>query len=239
MLRKRYKMRYKRRRTMRRRRKIYKKSTRPEVKFVQTNLMGSTIAVQKTSNPGAAVYQADCFGTASADGLLAAITTGTQSMQRIGNKIFLKKIVLHMTVWLCPLNTDTATYDSVIVRLLLPGVGVYYGGADVDNFWYGTLTNHVHDFIRRSNVKCYLDRTFTLQAQTPISGTGRTGKGALKRLTFSIPFNRVIEYAVSTNSPKYLEDRMNFNAFAFSPDVAGGTQIVCHNSSWRLYYTDP
>lgn len=235
-----YMRRKRRKRMMRRRYRRYRKYPKREVKITDINLLNSTVYTENRGVPTYNLTSSYIFGTSSSSGLLSAIGQGSGSNQRIGNKIFVKAIAVHMTVWLCPASDDTGTYDTVTLRVLSSGIDSSYLGNDVNNYWSNYLTTHVHDYPRRSNYKTYLDKTVTLLANNPISGATRAGKGVMRTFKWQLNFrNRTVEFKDFNTQPKYLEDRINMVAMAFSPSVADLKQLVCYNANIRIYYTDP
>lgn len=226
--------------TVRRRRTRRRMKNKAEVKYCDINLVNGSISTQNLATAARTLYQINGFGPTTNEGILAAIGQGAGNGQRIGNKILVKAISIHTTMWICPDSTDTVSYDSVLVRYLAHTAPVYFGGSDVTDFWSSNITTHIHDFPRLANYKVYLDKTLSLQASTPVTGVGRTGKGNIKNYKFTLKYrNKPVEYKDGSTSLKYQADRICLNAIAFSPSVANNVQLVCQNVVVRIYFTDP
>ena len=239
-------------RKYRRRKRVYKKTRRlirvrrrtpkmkTEVKFVDINFINNAVDTENLPVANKSLSNQWAVGAANTDGILSAIVQGTAANQRVGNKIVVKAISWHSVLWLCPATTDTNNYDTCTCRVFCAAVPTYFGGSDIADFWSNSVTSHLHDFPRRSNYNIYMDKILSLNSPNDITGLTRTGRGAMRHYKATLNFrNRVVEYKDGTNSPKLFEHRFNFFNFAFSPSVANGTQVICHNSVIRIYFTDP
>lgn len=238
----RFRKRTRRRRVTKRYRRFSRKSRmssrKTEVKYATFSVVGA--AIKQMNLPIANITAAadDLSGPASTNGFLGIIGLGTGANQRIGNKINIVKCVLTYNVYLCPGSGDTNSYDVTQVRLMAPALGQQYGGSDTTDFWYNGLTTHIAGRPRRSNYKIYLDKTITLAAATPITGPTRAGKGVMRTYKYTLSRRGPMEYKDGSTEPKYANDKFVLYHFAFSPSVANGTQMVCANYSFRVYFTD-
>lgn len=176
-------------------------------------------------------------------GLISRIQPGVSNGQRVGSSIYGKFISFKMLLWLCPASTDTGTYTTTSVRIIVHNSPGYNGGSDISNFFDADTIIPIMNRPERANFNIYYDKVITLNAPIYIDGPTRAGKGVMRKLDFRLPLGRQIEFSepVGTGTSQVKKDRdiYTLSIFAYSPSVADDVQIACISYSIRTYYTDP
>lgn len=240
MLQKRYrKMRKVKRRSTVRRPRTGMKKNKPEMKIFTSvyedfAIYATLAAVDTTSSPGAANLYPD---------LLNRILPGTGSNQRVGSRIFVKKIQYSGIIFLCP-QGNSASLNSALVRLVVCSAGWgTTGGSSIQYFFDHPLKRIFNGSLNRRRYSFFKDKIISLNsgwpASTNASGVQDPGTGLMKHFNITINVNKNVKYSPDLTT---VPDEMNsYCLFAFGAVVQPSnteTRVACMSLRTRVWYTD-
>lgn len=232
---------YKRRRRFRRRR-IYRRrrimrrmrSKKAEVKVMTVHAYNQALQCYNLPSASQSLPNTANF----AIDLLSNISKGVENYQRIGDKIFVKKVVFKFYVYSCPANTSY----SVGTFMFRPIIGSWVGpvATAVPYVFKSTSTDLFTNYTDRSNYIIHHDRVYIVPAYGDATTT-TTFKGAMRLITVSLPFNRGVTFNV-TGETRLSANRISLGALVSVPNRSAlstpGAQFGCFDYSMRVYYTD-
>lgn len=170
--------------------------------------------------------------------MIGNISLGTDSTNRIGQSIFVKKIVIYLYPYLCPANRASYSVNQSLLRVMVTGAREPAGT---------TCTSFFHEadkwpdlgFIDRRNRPVHYDKWFDIQATQPTT-SAQIMQGKVRRIV--IPF-RVNRRCVFTSTGAVKEDSNCFSLqmAAIPPayaEITDATQVFCTAWSYRVYFTD-
>lgn len=184
----------------------------------------------------------------STDFIGGAIARSTAQDGRIGQHIFVKKIVFDVYAELCPkfidspnltLSANTAHLRIIIDNQRATGALSQYFRKPVLYACFGTPDRRV--------VGVHFDKTYSYQAGFPANriagspGYNDVGLGMVRkhRITFNV--NRSVTFDANTdNTMKNDSDVYSFKILGYYPNMVAGTryQTHCFSLNTKIYYTD-
>lgn len=244
------KRRYRKRKyRIKRRRRNYRASARPEVKVYDKSLTGRGVKLDITT---AGTLMQSYFVMSN---IFSSIAQGTNSYERIGNRIFVKSIQMRIEYWTCGFtyNSTNQLVNTALMRVICSDA---IGNVDAQNFFAGTNGgSKIACPLNRKVWNIHYDRVFRLSqglANVP-GGTASTSSyavGDIRTTVINMPINKIITYAQldGGSSPGVKDDSglYSFAALASLPNAAAYTTTggaaypnpVCTNWHLRIYYTD-
>jgi len=242
MLRKRYKM---KRRSMRRStrrsgiRKGFKKST-PEIK-IQTDIYPSLEIMATRLNAVSASLPATGF---LINDILRTIVAGTGPNQRVGSRIFVKKIQISITVYLCP-EGNSVELNSALIRCVVGTAGWdKTSGTSIANFFDTPVIYPFNGPLNRRLYSYFYDKIVTMNsgwaAETDSSGTASAGLGMAKHFNVTLNVNKNIKYIPSSAVPTDEASSYSLFLFGFTPALPANfeARVACCTVRTRTWYTD-
>lgn len=243
MLRKRYKMKRRpmRRSTTRRTgtRKGFKRST-PEIK-IQTDIYPSLEIKASRLNAVSASLPATGF---LVNDILRTIVAGTGSDQRIGGRIFVKKIQISVTVYLCP-EGNSASLNTTLIRCAVGTAGWdKAAGTSIGNFFDKAVIYPFNGPLNRRLYSFFYDKIVTMNSGWPAStnGTGVAdpGTGMTKHFNITLNVNKNIKYIPASAIPTDEASSYSLFMWGFMPSQPANTEarVACATLRVRTWYTD-
>jgi len=243
MLRKRYKM---KRRSMRRsttrrssNRKGFKKST-PEIK-IQTDIYPSLEIKASRLNASSASLPATGF---LLNDLLRTIVAGTGPSQRIGGRIFVKKIQINVVAYLCP-EGNSASLNTTLIRCAVGTAGWdKVAGTSVANFFDTPVIYPFNGPLNRRLFSFFYDKIVTMNSGWPAStnatGTPDPASGMCKSFNITLNVNKNIKYIPSSAVPTDESSSYSLFMWGFMPNQPANTEarVACATVRTRTWYTD-
>lgn len=242
----RYRMRRRRRTTkvitpsgIRRRRRI-KYGDKPEIKYRDISVQGAAIYTEPLPNPPNNTLYA---GFTNSVNMLSRIVQGTDYGQRIGNKIFLMKIKIYVSIWLCVPSGTTMRLNTGLVRHIISNPLMNTAtDADTASYWSNPLQKHFEDAVNRKTFTVLYDKTKSITSGYPndnVTSSNNTVTGAIKNYTITLPINRYVTYN-QAGYPKEDYDQFSFTSIAKYPNstTATSTQTFCMDYRIRMWYRD-
>lgn len=172
------------------------------------------------------------------------IAVGAAYNQRVGQRIFAKKIQISFTTFICP-EGNSASCNSVVVRHQIGSAGWdKAAGTAINNYFDETVT---HPFTGPNNRKLY--KTFkekivhfnsAISAQNSPAGLGITGIGMVKHYKMNINVNKNIKYSTNSATPSDESSSYGLFVMCYVPNQPGGTETraCCSSVRIRLWFTD-
>lgn len=188
--------------------------------------------------------------------VLNGIAQGTNSYQRIGNRIVVKSMQLRCNYWTCGFtytaDGGTINYTSSNTGLMRVIVSNIAGGnSDTTTFYAGTNGgNKITCPLNRKVHNIFKDKVFRLQGGIANGTAQYSCTGDIRSFKMNIPINRTITYqqadSGTSSSVKDSNDYFSVSACSFIPNGASFPTTlanptvtpVCSNWSLRIYYTD-
>lgn len=243
MLRKRYKM---KRRPMRRSttrrpksRTGIRKST-PEIK-IQTDVYPSLEVEATRLSAASASLPATGF---LVNDLLRTITAGTSGAQRIGNRIFVKKIQINVTAYLCPEGND-AQLNSALLRCVVSTAGWdKAAGTSIANFFDTPVIYPFNGPLNRRLYSTFFDKVVTFNSPYPAicdgDGIPTPGLGMSKSFNITLNVNKNVKYAPTSAVPADEMNSYSLFMWAFTPSLPPGVEVrvICSSVRVRTWFTD-
>lgn len=230
-------------RRLTRRLKPYKNPRKQEVKLHTTYLNGFAVGAMYSSTPTTDLFDRSIVCNSSrTDGLLGHIGQGITKSTRIGNQIFVKKMVFKMFLWTCPTSSQTTYQDGVTVRALITNTRAKYSGIGLYNAPNYFRTPESHQMVQapdRSTYNVYHDRLYYWRPQIGVRGANagdNMGYGREVRIT--LPINRTVTY---NDNGIVKEDRDVINLYLWGHipmNTTDNKQLLCGNMTVTTYYTD-
>lgn len=240
---KRYKRRYKRRY----RRSSYNRAMRKageEVKYATVYNTGKGIPVDITADtyiPTGALIFNNLFGI---------IAKGTNYYNRIGNKVFVKNIVLKADMWTCGF-TDSTGYrrdiNSALVRVFVTSLN----SSTLQPAFFSPANGGAKMLapINRKNYQVHYDKTISLSegyTNDTLTTSSAYYTGKIKRFSVNLRVNKFISWNDFTDIPGAGSEGLTNHNYYYSlgalsaiprngPDEA---TPVCSNWYARIYFTD-
>jgi len=243
MLRKRYKM---KRRPMRRSttrrpksRTGIRKST-PEIKiktdiYPSLEIMATRLGAASASLPATGFLVND---------LLRTIVAGTGGGQRIGNRIYVKKIQINVTVYLCPSGAD-AQLNTGLLRCVVSTAGWdKAAGTSIANFFDTPVIYPFNGPLNRKLYSTFYDKTVTLNSPYPAicdgDGIPTPGLGMNKSFNITLNLNKNIKWTPTSAIPTDESNSYSLFMWAFTPSLPPDveTRIFCSSLRVRTWFTD-
>lgn len=176
--------------------------------------------------------------------VIANITKGTNGNERIGDHIFVKKIVFDFWGDLCPKvwNTPATNIDcnSILHRTL---IGNWRNSGDVSGIWRNAVAYQIHGQVDRRAYNVHLDRLQQITVGIPASqksSAAVTGMGKTWHKQMVLNLNRQVTFDANTGKMKRDEDVVSLAMLGHLPSPAPSTwyQTACMCYRIRIYYTD-
>jgi len=242
MLRKRYtKMRrVKRRSTVRRPRKTGIRSAKPEMKIwtgIYTNLeiMSSYLLAGSVNLPGSHLLITDS---------LVNIVQGTGADQRIGNRIFVKKIQYSVIAWLCP-EGNSVTINSALLRYNVVSAGwEKAAGTSLTRYFDSIMVRPMTGSLNRRLYSVWKDRYVHMNsawpAATDAAGDPDPGNGMIKHFNININVNKNVKFTPGVNQVSDESSSYSLALYAQIPSQPQNTEAraACCSVRVRIWYTD-
>jgi len=235
---------------LKRRIKIKKMMAKPEVKYSRISSDSINVVPNTNYTNQSLTNGTHCFGisgaAANTTGVLQSILNGTGNADRIGNAIFVKKIVAKFGIWICPTSADTASYDDMPFRLICHNAPQSTGGPVLSDFFATSNPDKTLDYVNMRAHTVHKDMKFVLRTHTtPITGIARSYRlPGYRQIIMSIPVNQIVHYTgpattVATNFIRDLEKHtFNFSLFGFNHNLIFDSQIACSTRQLTIYFTD-
>lgn len=216
-----------------------KQAKKPEVKYYDY------IATDKphkiSANTGTSTNLWDIQHTLS--GLLSSIAQGTGRNQRIGNRIYVKFIKFSMWTTGCP-GATTYNVGDFNLRVIVHNTGLtrITAGNTISDFFSPAIAKNINGFINRTNIYVMHDKTYLFRTGWVTGAINPDNLcGASRKLTFNVPFGRLVEYIDGTSTVKNDRDFISLSTIVGCPGMSTATnttQVACSDISLRIYYTD-
>lgn len=240
------KKRRRRRRFMKRRykkRSYAMRGSKPEVKYTTMFLSNKGIPVDR---------DADTYITNTAyvfTNIFGAIGKGTKFFERIGNKIFVKTVVIKCDMWTCGYTQGANRYDvnTALVRIIVHNL----------NFSTNVLAFFAPDNaglkflcpVNRKNYTVHYDKVYRLSSGYPNDATITSSShltGDIRRVTITLKVNKYIDWndftGIAGAGAEGLTDHKNYYSVSALSQVPregfDATAPVCSNWMCRIYFTD-
>lgn len=239
-MRRRLKYKRKRRYIIKRRRISRRPTKKVETKIYTVNIQSQAIyathAASATANSaGAWLLTTD---------LLSNIVPGTAANQRIGSKIFVKKIQMLHTVYLCPLG-NSAQINHATVRYVIGSFGWQQSaGTPFSDFFDAPVNVTINGSMNRRKYMINKDKTYVIASGWPApndaAGLLNTGQGMTKVIRHTLNLNRSITYMPGSNQVKDERNSINLACFGYLAGQPAGTETrcACQATRYRVWYTD-
>jgi len=241
MLQKRYrKMRKVTKRSPVRRPRAGLKSSKPEIKMWTGSYPAlEIVAVRSTATSTALTGKQFLIAD-----FLKNIEQGVGISQRVGLRIFVKKLQISCTTYLCPEGND-ATINSCVIRHQIGSAGWdRTAGTQINNYFDSGIT---YPFTGPNNRKLF--RTFKerivhlnspLPAQTTALGVGISGTGMVKHYKINVNINKNVKYSPHSNTPADESTSYSLFTMAYTPMQPSNTEIrvACMSTRVRIWFTD-
>jgi len=176
--------------------------------------------------------------------MLSGIENGAERNQRIGNKIFVKFIRFYMFVRGCP---DSSNYHvgNFLLRVIVSNTGNIRvaAGTAINGYFSTSEQRNFNGLIDRSAVTVYHDRVYNITSNGYVTTTATPTSmiGGSRRITFTVPINRTVDYITGTNTVRNDRDQLSLITIVGTPGmnaVTNTNQIACYDLNYRVYYTD-
>lgn len=222
------------------RRRTASKASKPEMKIWTGHYPEIAIYASQYAAPSTTLYAA-AFIVGDA---IKNITIGTGSSNRIGTRIFVKKIQYSIIPFLCP-EGNNAQLNSGLIRFIVSSAGwEKTAGTTVAGFSDSTTTRPINFSPNRRFYSFFKDTYLTLNSGYPASvdGTGnsRPGLGMIKHINLNINVNKEVKFSPDTTS--LADESSSYSLFAIGaiPAQPGSseTRVACANIRLRIWYTD-
>lgn len=233
------------RRFVRRKRRSYTRSRsgKPEVKYTTIFVANKGIPVDRDGD----TYLSNTSYVYT--NVFNAITKGTAFYNRIGNKIFVKNIIIKTDMWTCGYSHLGTRYDvnTAMARIIVNNT----------NFTNSTLAffapaNGGLKFlcpVNRKNYTVHHDKVYRLSSGYPNDNVTTSSShltGDLRRVTINMKLNRYIDWNDFTDiagaGTEGLTDHKNYFSIAALSQVPregfDNTTPICSNWMIRIYFTD-
>lgn len=241
MLQKRYtKMRRTKRKSVIRRPRSGLRSSKPEIKmwtgsYPALEFVAIRTAAASSLLGGKQFLIADFFKN---------VTVGAGYNQRVGQRIFAKKIQLSFTTYLCPEGND-ASCNTGVVRHQVGSAGWdKTAGTGINNFFDETVTYPFTGPNNRKLYKTYKEKIVhfnsAVAAKNSPTGTGIAGIGMVKHYKMNINVNKNIKYSTNSTTPSDESGSYSLFVMAYTPNLPSGTEtrLCCSSVRVRLWFTD-
>lgn len=242
MLRKRYtKMRrVKRRRSTTRRPSTGFRKNTPEVKiwtgsYPALEIDSHVLAAATINLPNSAFLIADAINN---------IVAGTGSTQRIGNRIFVKKIQYSFTAFLCP-EGNSVSLNAAVARFVITSAGWdKTAGTSIPRFFDTDVTRPLTGPLNRRLYKIYKDVYVHFNAGWPAStntsGVADVGNGMVKHFNINVNVNKNVKFTPGATTVADESSSYSLIAMAYIPSQPSNTEVraLCSSLRLRIWYTD-
>jgi len=209
--------------------KIYTTHTDSEAIYSTYTLTNGTIS------PGSWYHKGD---------LLNGIVNGINANQRIGSKIFVKKIQVLHTLYLCP-EGNNASISAAAIRYVICSAGWNSAaGTPLNNFFDEPCKVGINGSLNRRNFIVWKDKTYNINSSTYAStnstGVSVVGQGHMRTIRHTINVNRSVTFVPGQNLVKDERDSFCFFTFAALPGQLPNTEgrAACQSTRYRVWYTD-
>lgn len=239
---------YKRRRRTRRRTRVYKRrysrkrsmQKRIEVKSVRTGNLDQSVRTYKYSTPTTLLDNSFSFQ----EDILKIIEKGVNQYDRIGQQIFVKKIIYKFWGEICPKFIDTPTTNvqcnTSWIRYIIDNQRTT---ANIAGYFRGPTHLIATGDPDRRAVQVHRDVTRNVTAGFPAQWTNSgavVGVGACFHHKIVIPVNRTVTYDPNTGRPRNDRDVFSLRMLGYMPNIPAQNALQTHCVSFRvyIYYTD-
>lgn len=232
--------RVKRRRAMPRRSSTGFRKNTPEVKiwtgsYPALEIDAHVLSAATTTLPNSAFLIADAFNN---------IVAGTGSTQRIGNRIFVKKIQYSFTAFLCP-EGNSATLNAAVARFIITSAGWdKTPGTSIARFFDTDVTRPLTGPCNRRLYKIYKDVYVHFNAGWPAStnsaGVSDAGNGMVKHFNININVNKNVKFTPGAATVADESSSYSLCAMAYIPAQPNNSEVraICTTARVRIWYTD-
>jgi len=229
---------YKKRSTIRRSR-TGARSARPEVKiytaiYEDFAIYSSFLNADSTSIPASANLYPD---------LLDGIIKGTTSSQRVGDRIFVKKIQYSGVMFLCPSGNSTSM-NTALVRLVICGAS--WGkasGTSIQYFFDRSLRRVFNGPLNRRRFPVFKDKIISFQsgwpATTDSDGDLDSATGQIKHFNISLNVNKNVKYSPDLSTVADEGNSYCLFAYGATPQPSNTeVRVACMSLRVRVWFTD-
>lgn len=215
-------------------------SKRPEWKiftanFPSTEITATAVSAATSSCPATTFLKAD---------ILNNIVQGTAENQRIGNRIFVKKIQWRFTVYLCP-QGNSVSLNSAAIRFIIGSAGWNLTAGTSLSGFFDTATNTIFDgALNRRKFSFFKDKTVHLNsgypAITTAGGVNVAGTGMVKRVNLTCNVNKQVKYYPGGANVSDESNSYNLFALGTTPNLGSNVEVrvACMTYRVRIWYTD-
>jgi len=230
--------RFKRRSVVRRRRKVrikLPKSLVPEVKYL-TKLDNSKSIKNNFFN--SATSTLDGINNFYSD-IFSLITKGTDDNNRVGDRIFVKFLTIHLYIQGCG---DPVTPDPVynfLIRVIVHNARFTAGSGIAVFFRGGSTTPLTHCKPDRRNFTVWYDKMFIMNNMNGFNAATNLGAGPIKIVKIKLPVYRNVGFDIA-GATKDDNSVYSLSVGAYNMSGASGTlkQCACMDVCIRPYFTD-
>lgn len=236
-------MRYKRKGFFRRKSKLKVLRTsgilKPEVKSTSNGATDQSVQTYKYTTP---TYDLSSFFTHQVD-VLSVIQVGTNNNQRIGSKIFVKKILYEIWGDICPKFLATPTTAISCNTTMLRFIFDTNRDLAPTGYWRNSVVYPIMARPDRRAVGIHLDRTYNIDGYLPgqvSGGVQQTGLGKTFKKTFTFNLNRSVTFNPNTGQMKNDSDVYTMRMIGYMPNLTSNTSYQTHCVMYRtsIYFTD-
>lgn len=217
--------------------KATKASAKPEVKYKDLGVQDASITTIYSGVANTDIVNSAGNSKQLIINMFDNITTGTESYNRVGSKIYVKHIQLRMCIWLCNAST-TENLNTCLVRVSMISGRAAANASYTGVFPYAANYKLFLPYNRR-NYYIHYDHIIPMTAPWPsITNSTDSRSGKIIFHTVKVPVNRVVTFS-SDGTVKEDRDTFNLLAFADVPETASNSfQACCCHANVRIYFTD-
>lgn len=222
------------RRRSRRRRVLLPKSMMPEVKYATYIDVAKSIKNNFTTTASGDLLGHNQFYT----DIFSIITKGTNDQNRIGDRIFVKFITIHIFVQGCIDATTPDTVTNFLLRLFVHNAR-QTAGTTIPNFFRGLSVSPItHLKPDRRNLTVWYDKMYPMICQSSFTAATK-GAGAMRLIKVKLPVYRQITFDTN-NSTKDENSVYSISMAGYNMAGAADTakQMACMDVCYRIYFTD-
>lgn len=215
-------------------RMLMPKSMVPETKYntlidvsksIKNNFFGSTTATLKGVNN----FYTD---------IISGISKGTDDNQRIGDRIYVKFMTIHLFIQGC---TEATGYDNVLNFLIRVFVhnSRLAAGTDITNFFRGVSISPItHLKPDRRNSTVWFDKYYPMITASGVLASSK-GAGPIRIVKIKLPIYRNVNF---DSSGLTKDDNSLYSLSVAGYNMAGAAdtakQVACMDVCIRTYFTD-
>lgn len=236
-----YRLKRTKRRFIIRRRRIRRIAKKTEVKY-RRFIYEAPVAILNKATASQVLHANTTVFNDSIQGLIHKIDKGVAINQRVGNHIFVKKIVVKGHIWICPSSGDDKFYGNTSVRVLVSTAATMApaGGTDLPTFFATTQPNKTLDWINRQFYTVHADRLVILRnTEGDVQGTTKSARmPGYTPFRISINVNKPITFTDNNNLKDQESNIYTVNLLGYNSIASFDTQLACTSICATVYYTD-